>query len=332
MTVEQERVAPGAVQERARTLLYKNAQIVSVLGMLVLLVIAFSLVTDQFLTVGNALNLLRQYAPTFIVAVAMTFVITSAGIDLSVGSIAALTGALAASMLAFGQPSLLVISAMMALGLAAGAVHGWFTAYQGIPALIVTLAGLTAWRGLAQLLTQGYSISIDANEFFVVLGQGQLGPIPVPALIAVVTIILGWVVMNRTKYGQYITGIGSNEEAVRRAGVNTRLVTLSAYMLTGAAAALGGMIYAARLTSGSANAAVAFELEVIAAVVLGGTSIFGGRGTVVGAILGALTIAVISNGLILMRVSAFAVPVVQGLVLLLAIWANTKVFARLERG
>jgi simple sugar transport system permease protein len=249
-----------------------------------------------------------------------------------VGSLAALTGALAASMLAFGQPSLLVISAMMALGLAAGAVHGWFTAYQGIPALIVTLAGLTAWRGLAQLLTQGYSISIDASKFFVVLGQGELGPIPVPALIAVVVAILGWIVMNRTKYGQYITGIGSNEEAVRRAGVNTRLVKLSAYMLTGGAAALGGMIYAARLTSGSANAAVAFELEVIAAVVLGGTSIFGGRGTVVGAILGALTIAVISNGLILMRVSAFAVPVVQGLVLLLAIWANTKVFARLERG
>ena len=332
MTAEQKRVAPGAVRERARALLYKNAQIASVLGMLVLLVIAFSLVTEQFLTVGNALNLLRQYAPTFIVAVAMTFVITSAGIDLSVGSLAALTGALAASMLAFGQPTLLVICAMMVLGLAAGAVHGWFTAYQGIPALIVTLAGLTAWRGLAQLLTQGYSISIDADTFFVVLGQGQLGPIPVPALIAVVVVVLGWIVMNRTKYGQYITGIGSNEEAVRRAGVNTRLVTLSAYMLTGAAAALGGMIYAARLTSGSANAAVAFELEVIAAVVLGGTSIFGGRGTVVGAILGALTIAVISNGLILMRVSAFAVPVVQGLVLLLAIWANTKVFARLERG
>ncbi|MEW6637949.1 MAG: ABC transporter permease, partial [Actinomycetota bacterium] len=164
------------------------------------------------------------------------------------------------------------------------------------------------------------------------LGQGQVGPIPVPALLAVAVAVLGWVVMNYTKYGQYITGIGSNEEAVRRAGVNTRLVKLSAYMLTGAAAALGGMIYAARLTSGSANAAVAFELEVIAAVVLGGTSIFGGRGTIVGAVLGALTIAVISNGLILMRVSAFAVPIAQGLVLLLAIWANTKVFARLGGG
>jgi simple sugar transport system permease protein len=332
MIAGQESAASGTSQERVRALLYKNAQILSVLGMLLLLIVAFSLVTDQFLTAGNVLNLLRQYAPTLIVAVAMTFVITSAGIDLSVGALAALTGALAASMLGFGQPSWLTIAAMFALGLAAGAIHGWFTAYQGIPALIVTLAGLTAWRGVAQLLTQGYSISIDAGTFFVTLGQGQLGPVPFPALIAVLAVVLGWVVMNRTKYGQYITGIGSNEEAVRRAGVNTRLVKLSAYMLTGAAAALGGMIYAARLTSGSANAAVAFELEVIAAVVLGGTSIFGGRGTIVGAALGALTIAVISNGLILMRVSAFAVPIVQGVVLLLAIWANTTVFARLGGG
>lgn len=316
---------------RAKALVLKNAQILSVLAMLGLLVVFFSATTDSFLTSGNLLNILRQYAPTIILAVAMTFVITSSGIDLSVGSLVALTGALSASMLAFGQPSWLTVLVMLGLGLFAGVVHGWFTAYQGIPALIVTLAGLTAWRGVAQLLTQGYSISIDSNKLFVILGQGQVGPVPVPAIIAAVVVLLGWLLMNRTKYGQYITGIGSNEEAVRRAGVNTRLVKLSAFMLTGAAAALGGMIYAARLTSGSANAAVALELEVIAAVVLGGTSIFGGRGTVIGAVLGALTIAVISNGLILMRVSPFAVPVAQGVVLLLAIWANTKVFSRIGR-
>lgn len=319
-------------RERIASLMYRNAQILSVFAMLATLIVAFSATTDSFLTTGNMLNLLRQYAPTLILAVAMTFVITSSGIDLSVGSLVALTGALSASMLAFGQSSWLTIIAMLALGIFAGMIHGWFAAYQGIPALIVTLAGLTAWRGVAQLLTQGYSISIDSNTFFVFLGQGQIGPVPVPAIIAAVVVFLGWVLMNRTKYGQYITGIGSNEEAVRRAGVNTRFIKLSAFMLTGAAAALGGMIYAARLTSGSANAAVALELEVIAAVVLGGTSIFGGRGTILGAVLGALTIAVISNGLILMRVSPFAVPVAQGLVLLFAIWANTKVFSRIERG
>ncbi|WP_047864192.1 ABC transporter permease [Rubrobacter aplysinae] len=321
----------GERRERVKALLLKNAQILSVLAMLGILIVVFSVTTDAFFTTGNALNILRQYAPTLILAVAMTFVITSSGIDLSVGSLVALTGALSASMLAFGNPTWLTIIAMLGLGIGAGVIHGWFTAYQGIPALIVTLAGLTAWRGVAQLLTQGYSISIDSSKLFVVLGQGQVGPIPVPAIIAAVVVLVGWVLMNRTKYGQYITGIGSNEEAVRRAGVNTRLVKLSAFMLTGAAAALGGMIFAARLTSGSANAAVALELEVIAAVVLGGTSIFGGRGTVIGAVLGALTIAVISNGLILMRVSPFAVPVAQGVVLLLAIWANTKIFSRLGR-
>jgi len=321
----------GGRRERVKALLLKNAQILSVLAMLGILVAVFSATTDAFLTSGNALNILRQYAPTLILAVAMTFVITSSGIDLSVGSLVALTGALSASMLAFGNPTWLTVLSMLGLGIGAGVVHGFFTAYQGIPALIVTLAGLTAWRGVAQLLTQGYSIPIDSGTLFVVLGQGQVGPIPVPAIIATLVAVAGWVLMNRTKYGQYITGIGSNEEAVRRAGVNTRLVKLSAFMLTGAAAALGGMIFAARLTSGSANAAVALELEVIAAVVLGGTSIFGGRGTVIGAVLGALTIAVISNGLILMRVSPFAVPVAQGVVLLLAIWANTKIFSRIGR-
>jgi hypothetical protein len=168
MIARQERTGPWASRERARALLYKNAQMFSVLGMLALLILFFSATTDQFLTAGNALNLLRQYAPTFIVAVAMTFVITSAGIDLSVGALAALTGALAASMLGFGQPSWLTILAMLVLGLAAGAVHGWFTAYQGIPALIVTLAGLTAWRGVAQLLTQGYYSfqGINAGAFY----------------------------------------------------------------------------------------------------------------------------------------------------------------------
>lgn len=328
-TVAREKLESLVGRERLRALLFKNVPILSVLGVLVALIIVFSLVTDAFFTVGNMLNLLRQYAPTLVVAVAMTFVITSAGIDLSVGSLVALTGALSALMLASASPVWLTIIAMLLIGLGAGAVHGWFSSYQGIPPLIVTLAGLTAWRGVAQLLTQGYSIPVDRNSWFVALGQGQIGPIPMPAFIAIGIAILGWIVFNRTTYGQYITGIGSNEEAVRRAGVNTNLVKLSAYMLTGAAAAVGGILYAARLTSGSANIAVAFELEVIAAVVLGGTSIFGGRGTIVGAILGALTIAVISNGLILMRVSAFAVPVVQGVVLLLAIWANTRIFSKI---
>jgi simple sugar transport system permease protein len=222
----------------------------------------------------------------------------------------------------------LTIPAMLLLGLAVGFVNGWFSAYQGIPAFIVTLATLSVVRGIALFQTRGYSISIDSSLYFVGLGQGCLGPIPVPVIIALLVALLGWIGLTKTKYGQYVTGIGSNEEAVRRAGVNTRLVKLSVYLLTGLAAALAGMMVAARLASGSANAAQGFELEAIAAVVLGGTNLFGGRGTIVGTVLGALTIGVIGNGLILLRVSPFLVPIVQGAILLLAIWANTRVFSR----
>lgn len=328
MTVAREERRSVFDRERLTALAYKNVAVLSILGVLVLLVVVFSVVTDSFLTPGNILNLLRQNSPTLIVAVAMTFVITSAGIDLSVGSTVALTGAFAAAMLAYPLSVELTIPTMLLLGLAVGFVNGWFSAYQGIPAFIVTLATLTAVRGIALFQTRGYSTPIDPALYFIGMGQGQLGPIPVPVIIAAIVTVLGWVVLNKTKYGQYVTGIGSNEEAVRRAGVNTRLVKLSVYLLAGLAAALAGMMIAARLGSGSANAAQGFELEAIAAVVLGGTNLFGGRGTMLGTVLGALTIGVISNGLILMRVSPFLVPIVQGLVLLLAIWANTRVFSR----
>jgi simple sugar transport system permease protein len=318
----------GSGRGSLQTFLYRNVAVLSILGVLLLLILVFSVTTDAFLSSNNILNLLRQNAPTMIVAVAMTFVITSAGIDLSVGSTVALTAALSAVMLAYPLPVELTIPAMLLLGLVVGFINGWFSAYQGIPAFIVTLAMLSIVRGIALFQTRGYSISIDPALYFVGLGQGRLGPIPVPVVIALVVALLGWIGLTKTKYGQYVTGIGSNEEAVRRAGVNTRLVKLSVYMLTGLASALAGMMVAARLASGSANAAQGFELEAIAAVVLGGTNLFGGRGTIVGTVLGALTIGVIGNGLILMRVSPFLVSIVQGAILLLAIWANTRVFSR----
>jgi simple sugar transport system permease protein len=315
-------------QDRIKVFLYRNIAVVSILSVLLLLIGVFTFTTDTFLTPNNLLNLLRQTAPTLIVAIAMTFVITIGGIDLSVGSVVALTSALSAALLSAGVPGVVTIALMLALGLLVGLVNGWFSAYQGIPAFIVTLATLSIVRGSALLQTKGYSIGIDPHLSFIGLGQGRLGFLPIPALMGVAVALLGWVGLTQIRYGQYITGIGSNEEAVRRAGVNTRRIKLSAYLLTGIASALAGMIVAARLGSGSANAGVGFELEVITAVVLGGTNLFGGRGTIVGTILGVLTIGVIGNGLILVRLSPFLVPVVQGAVLLLAIWANTRVFSR----
>ncbi|WGF88333.1 ABC transporter permease [Marinivivus vitaminiproducens] len=318
------RKSAGRVQE----FLITEAPVLSIACFFLVVVLVFASITDAFLSQVNLLNLLRQAAPTLIVAVAMTLVITTGGIDLSVGSTLALTGALAATAIAAGIPWLLVLPAMLALGAAIGGLNGYFTAYAGIPAFIVTLASLSVVRGTALLLTQGYSIPIPSDIGFVWLGRGWLLGLPVPAILAVLVVLAGWLVLTRTRYGRYVTGVGANAEAVRRAGVDVRRIVLSVYVLTGLAGAAAGLLIAARLGSGSSNQAVGFELEVIAAVVLGGTSLFGGRGTVLGTVLGALTIAVIGNGLILARISPFFTQIVTGAIILAAIWFNTRLLAR----
>jgi simple sugar transport system permease protein len=309
-----------------------HVQTVSIGLVLVVVIVFFSNFATSFLTSGNLLNLLRQLAPLLILAVAMTFVITTSGIDLSVGSVVGLTASLGADLLSRGVSPVVMIVAMLALGASVGLLNGYFTAYERLPAFIVTLATLTLVRGIALAITQGESIPIDPDLWFVNLGQGRVAGIPVPVLIAVPVTLVGWLVLTRTRFGGYVTGIGSNEEAVRRAGVDTRRILLATYVLAGFAAAVAGLLFAARLGSGSSNAGSGLELQVIAAVVLGGTSLFGGQGTIVGTVLGALTIGVIGNGLILMQVSTFYVQIVQGLVLLLAIYANKRLFSRFTKG
>ncbi len=306
-----------------------QAPVVSIALFFMVMVVLFGTVTEAFTSHVNLLNLLRQSAPLLIVAVAMTFVITTGGIDLSVGSTVALVNALAAILLQAAMPWPFVVMAMLLLGGLVGALQGWFVASEEIPAFIVTLAGLSVLRGVALLLTQGFSIPISPDSWFVQLGRGWFLGVPLPAVLAVVTAIAGWVALSQTTFGRYVTAIGANAEAARRAGINVRRTTLLVYVLTGIAAAMAGIIIAARLGSGSSNAAVGFELEVIAAVVLGGTALLGGRGTIVGTVLGALTIAVIGNGLILAHISPFFTQIVTGLIILAAIWLNTRAFARL---
>lgn len=300
--------------------------VVSIALFFAVVCIVFSLATDAFLTTPNLLNIVRQSAPLLIVASAMTFVITTGGIDLSVGSVLALTATLSAVLLQWGVPWPVVVLALLCLGAAVGALQGFFIAYEGIPAFIVTLAGLSVIRGIALLITGGYSIPVDPASGFNMIGRAWFIGMPVPALIAIVVLALAYIAFNETAFGRYVTGVGANAEAVRRAGVNTRLVTLMVYVLTSTAAALAGIILASRLGSGSSNSGQGFELDVIAAVVLGGTSLFGGRGSVVGTILGALTVAVIANGLILAHLSPFLTPIVTGSIILIAIWLNFRLF------
>lgn len=321
--MHKERKAPG---QPLRQLLVRNSGVTSIALFFACCTLAFGAAADTFLSTGNLLNVLRQSAPLLIVATAMTLVITAGGIDLSIGSTLALVGALAASALHAGVPDIVVLPGGVLLGAAIGALNGYLVAWAGMPAFIVTLGTLSVVRGIALLVTQGYSVPVENTGWFVQLGRGHLGGVPVPALIAVLTLFAGWVALRHMRFGRYLVGMGTNYEGVRRAGVNVRLVTLEVYILSGAAAGLAGLISTARLGSGSANQGVGFELAVIAAVVLGSTSLFGGRGTIVGTLLGALAIAVLGNGLILIHVSPFYTQIVQGAIILLAIWMNTRIF------
>ena len=317
---------PRVHKARWRDKAMANGSIISIALFFIFVCLVFSIWTEAFLTAPNLLNIVRQSAPLLIVAAAMTFVITTGGIDLSVGSVLALAATLSAASLQAGIPWPLVIVLMLAMGGVIGAIQGFFIAYERIPAFIVTLAGLSVIRGLALLITAGYSIPVEAQSPFTAIGRAWFLGMPVPALIALVLLVIAFLVFNRTPFGRYVTGVGANAEAVRRAGINTRFVVLCVYILSSMAASAAGVILAARLGSGSSNAGQGFELDVIAAVVLGGTSLFGGRGTVVGTVLGALTVAVIANGLVLAHMSPFLTPIVTGSIILIAIWLNFRLF------
>lgn len=305
----------------------ENIQTISIFGVLLVVCLFFTVMTGSFLTSSNTMNLLVQIAPNIIVAVVMTYVITTGGIDLSVGSILALASALTATLLASGTGSFFTLLIVLVVGVLAGLLNGYVIAYHNIPPLIVTLAGMMYIRGVALFVTGGYSIAIMREHSLVEIGQGNLLGIPIPIILSVIIVVIGAIALRRTRFGTYVTGIGANEESVRRAGVNTKKTKIITYMLSGGSAALAGLIIASRLGSGSSNIGNMFEMDVIAAVVLGGTALFGGAGTIIGTIIGVALIGVIQNGLTLMHVSPYIIQIIEGLVLLLAIIINVRIFS-----
>ncbi|WP_299055989.1 ABC transporter permease [uncultured Nocardioides sp.] len=306
----------------------RNFGVLSIAAVLVVLFAFFSVQTDAFLSANNLVNVARQVAPTVIVATAMTFVITTGNIDLSVGSILGLTAAALAIFAESGSP-LVALLLTLVLGLGIGLVNGALTAFGKLQSFIVTLAALTAVRGLALLITDGYSTPIT-SEVLLPIGNGKLAGLYTPTWIAVVVVAFGWYVFNHTRFGRYVVAVGSNAESLRRAGVDVRRIQLAVLTLTGLAAGLAGVITATRLASGSSNSGTLFELEVITAVVLGGTALMGGKGSILGSAIGAVTLGVISNGLVLLRVDVYWVPITQGLILIVAILLNAKLFGRIS--
>jgi simple sugar transport system permease protein len=305
----------------------RHFAVLSISIVFAVLFVFFSLQADAFLTANNLVNVLRQVAPTVIVAMAMTFVITTGAIDLSVGSIVGLTAASLALLAKTGDPVLALVVTLL-IGVGIGVINGTLTAYGRLQSFIVTLAALTAVRGIALLITNGYSTPIDST-FLLPLGQGKLLGLYTPTWIAIATVAGAWYVFNQTRFGRYIVALGSNAESLRRSGVDIRRLQMVALVMTGVFASIAGIVTATRLASGSSNSGTLFELEVITAVVLGGTSLMGGRGSIVGSAIGALTLGVISNGLVLLHVNVYWVPIVQGTILVVAIFVNSTMFSRI---
>jgi ribose transport system permease protein len=296
---------------------------------LLVLCIVLSILTDKFFTTANGVNVLRQVAVNVCIATGMTLIVLTGGIDLSVGSVLALCGAVAAGLLkngiAFPSSDLLVGFTVLGVVLAAiivGSLLGWFNGLAvtifKVPPFVATLAMLTIARGFTMLYTEGHPIS-NLGSDFAFIGSGSWIGIPVPVWIAIAVVLLAIFITNKTRLGRYIYAIGGNETAARLSGIRINRVKMIVYAIGGALAAVGGIIVTSRLDSAQPNAGVSYELDAIAAVVIGGTSLNGGKGNVWGTVIGAVIIGVLNNGLVLLNVSPFWQQVVKGGVILLAV-------------
>ncbi|CAM01194.1 monosaccharide ABC transporter membrane protein (CUT2 family) [Saccharopolyspora erythraea NRRL 2338] len=293
---------------------------VAAAGALIVAFIALSFVAPSFLTADNLFNLGSQTSVNAVMAVGVTLVIITGGIDLSVGSVAALSGVLGVMLMAdFGFNPLIGVLGGIAVGAIAGLINGLLVSVVGLPPFIATLGMLSVGRGLVLIFTGAVAV-FGAPESFRLLGQGVIGVIPIPIVLIAVVAVAGHLVLTRTRLGRYAYVMGSNMEAARLSGVPVRKYTTSVYVLSGALAGLGGMIAASRINSGQPNFGEGLELDVIAAVVIGGASLFGGRGTVVGSLIGAFLVAVIRNGAVQLDISTFYQNVLIGVIIWLAVW------------
>lgn len=288
-----------------------------------LLIIVLSLLSESFLTVSNILNIARQVSINAVIAAGMTFVILTAGIDLSVGSVLAYSGAIMAGLLSTGKPVLVSIVAGLALGALLGLVSGVIITKGKVQPFIATLGMLTIARGGTLVYTDGRPIT-GLPDAFVWLGAGEVARIPVPVIIMGLVFLGSYIVLTQTVVGRYVYAIGGNEEAARLSGVNVGFYKTLAYVISGLLSATSAVILTARLNSAQPTAGVAFELDAIAAVVLGGTTLAGGEGSIGGTLLGAFIIGVINNGLNLLNVNPFYQQVVKGLVILLAVLLDRR--------
>lgn len=291
---------------------------IGILPMLVGVVVLFAFLTPKFLTAANLMNVARQASINVVLATGMTFVILTRGIDLAVGSVLGVTAVLAVQLSLLEAWSWSAAPASLAAGAAIGASTGAAVAYGGLPPFIITLGTYTALRGAAYLLGGGTTV-INNDLAFGWIGNDYLGPVPWLVVIAIMVVALSGLVLRRTVFGRDVYAVGGNPEAARLAGINEGAVLVGVYAISSTLAALGGVMSASRLYSANGQLGTGYELDAIAAVILGGTSFAGGVGSVLGTLYGALIIAVLNNGLTLMNVSYFWQLVAKGSLIVLAV-------------
>lgn len=292
----------------------------------VILCILFAVSNPVFLSAGNIMNIIRQISFNAILAMGITMVIITGGIDLSVGSVLAVAAVVSASFIKVSAPILPVPVAVLIgllIGAACGAFNGLFVTKGKLPPFIVTMVSMTIARGAAQLFTKGRPVS-GLEDSFTFLGSGFLLGIPVPIYLLLIVVAITYFVLNKTRIGRYIYAVGGNEAAAEASGIKVHRVKMFAYMFSGILAAFVGLILTARLNSASPVVGVGYELDAIAASVIGGTSMEGGRGKVIGVLIGALIIGTISNGLDILNVSSYWQQIVKGLIILVAVLIDRR--------
>ena len=308
---------------------------------LIVLMALFAAAEPRFLSSINLFNVMRQVSITGLLALSMTFVILTAGIDLSVGSLLAFAGLVAAAVAKGGLASRFTVGAggvgygwglaalaAIVVGLLCGYVQGVAVTRLKVPPFVVTLGGMSAFRGAALLFSGGGPIS-GFEPSFTWWGQGKIGPMPVPVIIFLAFAVLAHITLRYTRYGRQVYAVGGNPEAARLSGLNVNRIIASVYVISGFFCGLASFVLAARLNSAEAVAGTGYELTVIASVVIGGTSLFGGSGTILGTVVGTILIGVLLNGLILMDVSSYIQQIIIGIIIVLAVAFDT--FAKSRR-
>ena len=292
---------------------------------LVLLSIGLSIASPNFLTPSNLFSVLRQVSYSGLIAFGMTFIILIGGIDLSVGAILALVGIVTASLIQAGMDPILASCIGLLLGAACGAINGLLVSFGRIAPFIATLATMILFRGIAQEYSQSKPISINVDGFFNELGSGYLfDTIPVPVVLMLLVYFMLWFVLKKTRFGRHVYALGGSEDVARISGLKVRSLKLWVYTLSGLMSGLAALVVTSRLSSASPNAGAMYELDAIAAVVLGGTSLSGGRGWIFGTLVGVVLLGILSNGLNLLNVSSNYQLIIKGVVILFAVLLDRK--------